>query len=95
MNCPMDATLHITNGDSAAGIMRQAGFAGEILPWRDVLHEGRVQAHLPLPELSHIRARFIADLVDANGINRWIGGVHLSNNPWRYDPQMRTLRRSS
>jgi hypothetical protein len=57
----MGATLHITNGDGAAGIMRQAGFAGEILPWRDVLHEGPVQAHLPLPELSHIRARFIAD----------------------------------
>ena len=57
----MDAVLHITNGDGAAGVMRQAEFDGDILPWRDVLHEGPVQAHLPLAELSHIRARFIAD----------------------------------
>lgn len=54
-------TLYITNGDSAAAVMRQAGIAGDILPWRDVLHEGPVPADLPLTELSHLRARFIAD----------------------------------
>ena len=53
--------LHITNGDSAAEIMRQAGIGGEILPWRDVLHEGPVPAGLSIEDLSRVRAQFIAD----------------------------------
>jgi hypothetical protein len=53
--------LHITNGDSAAAVMRQAGIAGEILPWRDVLHEGPVPEGLSLQDLSAVRAQFIAD----------------------------------
>ena len=53
--------LHITNGDVAAGTMREAGIVGEILPWRDVLHDGPVPANLALAELSRVRARFIAD----------------------------------
>ncbi|HEX6750011.1 MAG TPA: DUF1835 domain-containing protein [Longimicrobium sp.] len=53
--------LHVTNGDAAAGKMRAAGIEGEILPWRDVLHDGPVPAGLPLAELSAVRARFIAD----------------------------------
>jgi hypothetical protein len=57
----MSGTLHITNGDSGAAVMRRAGFDGEILPWRDVLHEGPVSAQLPLVTLSHLRAHFIAD----------------------------------
>jgi len=57
----MARTLYITNGDTAADVMRQAGFAGEILPWRDVLHEGPVSAQLELAELSILRARFLAD----------------------------------
>ena len=31
--------LHITNGDSTAGTLRQTGLEGEVIPWRDVLHE--------------------------------------------------------
>jgi hypothetical protein len=57
----MASTLHITNGDSAADVMRRAGFDGEILPWRDALHEGPVSAQLPLTTLSNLRAHFIAD----------------------------------
>lgn len=57
----MTATLNITNGDAAAVVMRAAGIEGEILPWRDVLHEGPVSAALPLSEMSPIRARFISD----------------------------------
>jgi hypothetical protein len=57
----MPSIPHITNGDSAAAVMRQAGFDGEILPWRDVLHEGPVSAQLSLTELSHLRAHFLAD----------------------------------
>lgn len=53
--------LHITNGDLAAGMLRAAGVPGEILPWRDVLHEGPVLGGFPLASLSELRARFIAD----------------------------------
>jgi hypothetical protein len=53
--------LHVTNGDLAVAMLRQAGMAGEILPWRDVLHEGPVRGGLPLDELSAERARFIAE----------------------------------
>jgi hypothetical protein len=41
--------------------MREAGFEGEILPWRDVLHEGPVPGGLSLAELSRVRARFLAE----------------------------------
>ncbi len=57
----MNRILHITNGDSAVGLMKQAGIEGEILPWRDVLHDGPIPADLPLDELSGVRAQFIAD----------------------------------
>ena len=54
-------TLNITNGDSAVQIMQQAGIEGELLPWRDVLHEGPVPAGLSLQEMSEVRANYIAD----------------------------------
>src|SRR5581483_6756833 len=54
--------LHITNGDAAAGALARAGFAhADILPWRDVLHEGPVPEGLRLDELSSVRAQFLAD----------------------------------
>jgi hypothetical protein len=52
--------LHVTNGDAAADAIRASGIPGEILPWRDVLHDGPVPAGLPLRELSPVRAGFIA-----------------------------------
>jgi hypothetical protein len=53
--------LHITNGDCAAGRIAATGVEGEIIPWRDVLHEGPVHADLHLADLSDTRARFIAE----------------------------------
>ncbi len=52
--------LHITNGDSAVERLRQADVPGELLPWRDVLHEGPVPAGFSLDELRPLRARFVA-----------------------------------
>ena len=52
--------LHITSGDSAAEQMRAGKITGEILPWRDILHEGPLPANLTLEALRHIRARFVA-----------------------------------
>ncbi len=53
-------TLHITNGDSAVAIMKEAGITGTYLPWRDVLHDGPVPEGHSLESLSHIRADFIS-----------------------------------
>ncbi len=51
--------LHITNGDSAANIMIEAGIPGRILPWRDILHDGAVPFGLGLEELATVRAGFL------------------------------------
>ena len=40
--------------------MREAGIPGEILPWRDVLHDGPVPGDLSLAELSRVRASFLS-----------------------------------
>lgn len=56
--------LHVTNGDHAADQIRATGVVGEVLPWRDVLHEGPVPAGLPLRKLSALRAAWLAG-VDA------------------------------
>ena len=58
----MASTLHITNGDSAAGGIRAVDGAGDILPWRDVLHDGPVPSGLSLAELSRVRAKFISEM---------------------------------
>jgi hypothetical protein len=57
---PPTRRLNITNGDSAAGTLSEAGIEGKIVPWRDVLHEGPVDTSLALEQLSKQRARFIA-----------------------------------
>lgn len=53
-------------------------------------------AHTPI-ELTDIGRAALerrADFVALNGIDRWIGGVHLTNeNVWRYDPALRTIAR--
>ncbi len=48
--------LILTNGDSAQGLLHEAGIADPIQPWRDVLHAGRV-AHFER------REDFIADRI--------------------------------
>ena len=57
----MQNFLHITNGDSAVAGMRAGGIGGEIIAWRDVLHDGPVPSGLTLDELSRTRARWLAE----------------------------------
>jgi hypothetical protein len=52
--------LHITNGDSAAISLRRTGMTGEVVAWRDVLHEGPTPSRLALEAMSDVRARFLA-----------------------------------
>ena len=54
--------LHVTNGDAAAPALRRGGVEGEILPWRDVLHDGPVPAGLDDAGLREVRARFLSDV---------------------------------
>jgi hypothetical protein len=53
--------LHVTNGDSTVEIMRRAHVVGDIVPWRDVLHEGPVPALGPA-ELRPLRAQYLATI---------------------------------
>lgn len=52
--------LHVTNGDSAAGSIRETGVVGPVVSWRDILHEGPTPAGLSLEGMSDVRARFLA-----------------------------------
>lgn len=40
--------------------------SGEILPWRDILHDGPVPRDLSLAELSRVRASYLASIGDGN-----------------------------
>src|SRR2546427_11346293 len=53
-------TLHIVDGESAGGSLRQAGFGtkANILRWRDALYTGPVQRGMTLRQLSRSRSRF-------------------------------------
>jgi hypothetical protein len=53
--------LIVTNGDNTTAGMLQAGFDADLLPWRDMLHDGPVPSGLALEELSKLRARFLAE----------------------------------
>ena len=53
--------LHVTNGDSMIPSLRDAGMGGDVLPWRDALHDGPVPADLSEDDLDEVRARFIAE----------------------------------
>ena len=69
----MTRRLNITNGDSAVASLSDAGLEGKTIAWRDVLHEGPVDASLSLEELSKQRARFIAG-------NNWADFAHVSGD---------------
>lgn len=46
----MRGVLHVTNGDCAVAALRRAGVQGDVIAWREVLHEGPVpRGGDPLP----------------------------------------------
>ena len=61
------STLVITNGDSAASLLKAAGKDAELLPWRDVLHVGAVPVTATLEEQSTIRASALEEAGLAQG----------------------------
>jgi hypothetical protein len=56
----MRAVLHVTNGDSALAALEAAGFEN-VIPWRDVLHEGPLPDYEP-DRFRRSRARFLAEM---------------------------------
>ncbi len=51
--------LHITNGDSAADILKVSGMGGDVLPWRDPMHHGPFPLDLDLDAVSDLRAKYL------------------------------------
>jgi hypothetical protein len=53
--------LHVTNGDSTVLGIEGTGVGGDVLPWRDALHEGPLPTGVGAAELRAVRARFLAE----------------------------------
>lgn len=51
-------TLHVTNGDSTADTLRETSLGGNVVPWRDALHEGPLA--FDAEESRRIRAAFLS-----------------------------------
>jgi hypothetical protein len=52
--------LHITNGDSAVPGIEATGVGGDVIAWRDALHEGPLPADVDAAGMRAVRARFLA-----------------------------------
>lgn len=57
-------TVHITNGDSAADIIKATGVPGDVLAWRDPMHHGPFQS-TDLAKSSPQRSRYLSGGDDA------------------------------
>ncbi len=67
----MTTRLHVTNGDSAADLIRQSGIEGDVLAWRDPMHHGPFPHGLDLDASSAVRARYLAgDSLDPHQIEQ-------------------------
>lgn len=51
----------MTNGESAAGTLREVKPGETVLSWNDVLHEGPTPPSLTLQQMSVVRSRFLSD----------------------------------
>ena len=52
--------LHITNGDATAELLKASSVSGDVLPWRDTMHQGPFPRGLDLDQVSKIRAQYFA-----------------------------------
>jgi hypothetical protein len=52
--------LHVTNGDSTVPGIEATGVGGDVIAWRDTLHEGPLPAGLDAAGMRAVRARFLA-----------------------------------
>jgi hypothetical protein len=59
------APVHVVNGDSVGGTLAHSGLPGEVIVWRDVLHEGRIPPGPPAV-VQRLRADFLAEEGDGS-----------------------------
>jgi hypothetical protein len=60
MNQESDSILNIVNGDAVASLLGQTNLPGQMIAWRDVLHEGPVPGGIRREELRRVRSNFLA-----------------------------------
>ena len=53
-------TLHLTNGDHAASALARSGLPGDILSWRDLLHDGPVPSDRDRVAFRRARGEFLS-----------------------------------
>ncbi|WP_420547734.1 hypothetical protein [Curvivirga sp.] len=53
-------TLHITNGDATANLIKASNLKGDVLPWRDPMHHGPFSVESDLTSVSQIRAKYLS-----------------------------------
>ena len=84
--------LHVTNGDGAARRLRAAGASGDVLPWRDALHEGPVTPDLDAAQLRAERASFIGVARVGGSLERARsdGPARRAASPRRWPPARRS-----
>lgn len=58
----MSERLIITNGGAAVEALREAGVAGKVLSWDDVLHDGPVPGGISDAQLREVRAEYLAGM---------------------------------
>ena len=63
------SNLIVTNGDSGAERMRDAGLGDEILCWRDMLHEGPVPLTANTAALTNLRANFLTTVAPGRKVS--------------------------
>jgi len=63
--------LHITNDETTAKNLRDAGIGGDIVAWQDALYEGPVVNDLSLVKLSMVRAEYFSKLGWGNKEEIW------------------------
>ncbi len=56
----MQNILYITNGDGAGDLLTASTLPGDVLPWRDTMHQGPFPDIDDIDEVSRVRAKFLA-----------------------------------
>jgi hypothetical protein len=75
--------LHLTNGDCAIPALRATGVDEEILPWREVLHDGPVPAGLDIGDLSAFATcDRVSPLLDGTTVNERGRAVLAGDGRW-------------
>jgi hypothetical protein len=67
--------LHILNGDATATVFADAGLAGDVLVWRDILVEGPLTAEWTQPAKLVARAAYLAERFGIDTA-QYMSGVH-------------------